>query len=152
MNGDGLQKAYSSSSSYSTNVATVTANVTSTSDWEKMVETAVTKFGGLDIVVNNAGTSYRNKPTLEVTEAEFDKVMAVNVKSIFLSVSAVVPALKNRGGGAIINIASIGAMRPRPGLVWYNASKAAVANVRTCFVSCSSVSGMLSWVARTRHI
>lgn len=64
------------------------------------------------------GTSYKNKPTLEVTEAEFDKVMTVNVKSIYWSIPAVVPALKERGGGAIINIASIGAMRPRPGLVW----------------------------------
>ena len=67
---------------------------------------------------------------MEVTEAEFDKVMLVNVKSIFYSIPVIVPAMKERGGGAIINIASIGAMRPRPGLVWYNASKGAVANVR----------------------
>ncbi len=80
-------------------------------------------------MVNNAGTSYKNKPTLEVTEDEFDRVMAVNVKSIYLSVNVCVPALKKRGGGSIVNIASIGAMRPRPGLVWYNASKGAVANV-----------------------
>jgi len=129
MNAPGLESAFSSSSTYSANVATITANVTSSSDWEKMVELAVSKFGGLDILINNAGTSYRNKPTLEVTEAEFDKVMAVNVKSIFLSVPVAVPALKKRGGGSIINIASIGAVRPRPGLVWYNASKGAVANV-----------------------
>jgi 3-oxoacyl-[acyl-carrier protein] reductase len=95
-----------------------------------MVDTAVSKFGGLDILVNNAGTSYKNKPTLDVTEAEFDRVMLVNVKSIYHSVGVAVPAMRQRGGGAIINIASIGAMRPRPGLVWYNASKGAVANVR----------------------
>lgn len=95
-----------------------------------MVDTAVSKFGGLDILVNNAGTSYRNKPTLDVTEAEFDRVMLVNVKSIYYSVGVAIPAMRARGGGAIINIASIGAMRPRPGLVWYNASKGAVANVR----------------------
>ena len=64
-----------------------------------------------------------------MTEDEFDKVFAVNVKSIYLSVAAAVPAMKKRGGGSIVNIASIGAMRPRPGLVWYNASKGAVANV-----------------------
>lgn len=67
-----------------------------------------------------SGTSYKNKPTLTVTEDEFDKVMAVNVKSVYWSIPAVVPALQERGGGAIINIASIGAMRPRPGLVWYD--------------------------------
>jgi hypothetical protein len=113
----------------SAHVAAITANVTSASDWAKMVETAESKFGGVDILINNAGTSYKNKPTLTVTEEEFDKVFAVNVKSIYLSVPAVVPALQKRGGGSIINIASIGAMRPRPGLVWYNASKGAVANV-----------------------
>jgi len=126
MNEAGLQKAYASDPD--SHVALVTANVTSSADWTKMVDLAVSKFGGLDILVNNAGTSYKNKPTLEVTEEEFDKVMAVNVKSIFLSIGAAVPALKSRGGGAIINIASIGVMRPRPGLVWYNASKGAVAN------------------------
>ena len=110
-------------------IAAVTANVTKQSDWENMVSTAKSKFGGVDILVNNAGTSYRNKPTNEVTEDEFDRVMAVNVKSIFLSINSIIPVMIERGGGAIINIASIGAMRPRPGLVWYNASKGAVANV-----------------------
>ncbi|RMZ91161.1 hypothetical protein DV736_g1626, partial [Chaetothyriales sp. CBS 134916] len=118
--------ALSSASSH--RVATITANVTSADDWKAMVDLAETKFGGLDIVVNNAGTSYRNKSTLEVTEEEFDKVFAVNVKSVFLSVPVAVPALKRRGGGSIVNVASIGALRPRPGLVWYNASKGAVAN------------------------
>lgn len=112
-----------------------------------MVQTAKSKFGGLDILVNNAGTSYRNKPTVEVTEAEYDRVMAVNVKSIFLSIGAVVPELQSRGGGSIINIASIGAMRPRPGLVWYNASKAAVANVCCLYISFSLLppSSFLLW-------
>ncbi|KIW66268.1 hypothetical protein PV04_08467 [Phialophora macrospora] len=126
LNEQGLQKAFTDAAD--THVALVTANVTSSADWQKIVDLAVSKFGGLDILVNNAGTSYKNKPTLEVTEDEYDRVFAVNVKSIFLSVAAAIPALKNRGGGAIINVASIGAMRPRPGLVWYNASKGAVAN------------------------
>jgi NAD(P)-dependent dehydrogenase (short-subunit alcohol dehydrogenase family) len=140
MNAEGLQKVFSSNTQYDQHVHTLTANVTVQGDWEKMVDAAVSKFGGLDILVNNAGTSYKNKPTLEVTEAEFDKVMSVNVKSIFLSVPVAVPAMKERGGGAIINIASIGAMRPRPGLVWYNASKAAVANVSLDTSSSSSTS------------
>ena len=78
--------------------------------------------------MNNAGASYKNKPTAEVTEEDFDKCFTVNVKSVFHSIAAAVPALEERGGGAIINVASIGATRPRPGLVWYNASKGAVAN------------------------
>jgi len=130
INSDALAKVYDVNSASAAHIAAVTANVTSAADWTKIVDTAVSKFGGLDIVVNNAGTSYKNKPTMDVTEDEFDKVFAVNVKSIYLSVPAVVPALRKRGGGSIINIASIGAMRPRPGLVWYNASKGAVANVR----------------------
>jgi len=126
MNGEGLAKSFEDSPQ--SHVLTITANVTNPDDWKKMVELAKDKFGGVDILINNAGTSYKNKPTMDVTEAEFDKVFAVNVKSIYLSVPAIIPAMQERGGGSIINIASIGAMRPRPGLVWYNASKAAVAN------------------------
>jgi 3-oxoacyl-[acyl-carrier protein] reductase len=129
MNASALSTQYPAHHSSSASCHPVTANVTSSADWATLVELAVSKFGGLDILVNNAGTSYKNKPTLEVTEEEFDRVMSVNVKSIFHSVPAVVPAMKKRGGGSIVNIASIGVMRPRPGLVWYNASKAAVANV-----------------------
>jgi NAD(P)-dependent dehydrogenase (short-subunit alcohol dehydrogenase family) len=129
MNEAGLSKNFASSSTPDSHVATITANVTKQSDWQAMVDLAVSKFGGLDILINNAGTSYKNKPTLEVTEEEFDRVFAVNVKSIYLSTAVAVPKMQERGGGAIINIASIGAMRPRPGLVWYNASKGAVANV-----------------------
>ena len=74
------------------------------------------------------------QPTIDVTEDEFDKVFAVNVKSIFHSARHFIPNLINQGeGGSIVNIASIGATRPRPGLVWYNASKAAVTNVRLSF-------------------
>lgn len=127
MNGEGLKATFGDSPD--THVQTITANVASQSDWQKMIQLAKDKFGGVDILINNAGTTYPNKATLEVTEAEFDKVMNVNVKSIFFSIPVVVPAMKERGGGSIINVASIGAMRPRPGLVWYNASKGAVANV-----------------------
>jgi len=79
-----------------------------------------------DIVVNNAGFTHRNRSCLEVDEATFDRVFAVNVKSIFHMVQAVVPAMRDHGGGAIINIASTAGIRPRPGLSWYNASKGAV--------------------------
>ena len=70
------------------------------------------------------------QPTLEVTESEFDKCFNVNVKGVFFGTSAVLPHMVQRGrGGSIINIASVGATRPRPGLVWYNSSKGAVWNV-----------------------
>ena len=90
------------------------------------VEKARAFGGGLDIVVNNAGWSYANKPLLDVSEAEFDRVFAINVKSIFHMSHAVIPVMRAGGGGVIINIGSTGGIRPRPGLAWYNASKAAV--------------------------
>lgn len=89
------------------------------------------KFGRCDILVNNAGWSYVNKPTATVTEDEFEKVFDVNVKGVYLGCNAWVDqAIERKEGGVIINIASVGATRPRPGLVWYNASKGAVWNVR----------------------
>ncbi|KAL1304313.1 hypothetical protein AAFC00_000716 [Neodothiora populina] len=103
-------------------------NVCQESDWKAAVDTIVKEWGGLDIVVNNAGTTYRNKPTAEVTDDEWERVFKVNVKSIFWSAKVAIPQVQKRGGGSIINIASIGSIRPRPGLVWYNSSKAAVSN------------------------
>jgi 3-oxoacyl-[acyl-carrier protein] reductase len=87
---------------------------------------AIETLGRIDIIVNNAGTTYRNRPMLEVDEAEFDRIFAVNVKSIFLMAHAFVPHMRERGGGAIINIGSTAGLRPRPGLTWYNATKGAV--------------------------
>ena len=83
-------------------------------------------FGRLDIVVNNAGTTHRNQPLLDVDEASFDRVFRVNVKSIFHFVHAVVPVMREAGGGVMLNISSTAGIRPRPGLTWYNASKGAV--------------------------
>ncbi len=83
-------------------------------------------FGRIDILVNNAGISHRNRPMLEVDEAEFDRVYAVNVKSIFHFAHAAVPAMRRQGGGVIINVGSTAGIRPRPGLTWYNGSKGAV--------------------------
>ncbi len=91
-----------------------------------MLAATLAAFGGVDIVVNNAGTTHRNRPMLEVTEAEFDRVYAVNVKSIFLTAKHFVPHFRAQGGGAFVNIASTAGVRPRPGLTWYNGSKGAV--------------------------
>jgi 3-oxoacyl-[acyl-carrier protein] reductase len=104
----------------------VKADVTQGADWARLVQSAVSAFGRLDIVVNNAGWTHRNKPYLEVTEAEFDRVYAVNVKSVYLSAMHAVPAFRTGGGGCLVNIASTAGIRPRPGLTVYNSSKGAV--------------------------
>ena len=101
----------------------VQADVAKSEDWAKLVRAAGDK---LDVVVHNAGWTHRNKPYLEVTEAEFDKVYAVNVKSIYLSALHAVPVFRKRGGGCFVNIASTAGVRPRPGLTVYNSSKGAV--------------------------
>lgn len=90
------------------------------------VKMAVESFGRLDILVNNAGYTHRNAPMLEVSEEEFDRIFAVNVKSIYLSARHAVPLFRAAGGGVILNIASTAGLRPRPGLTWYNGSKGAV--------------------------
>ncbi len=93
-----------------------------------LVAGAVGRFGRLDVVVNNAGMSHPNQPMLEVTEAFFDRMYAVNVKSIYLSAIHAVPVFRRQGaGGCFINIGSTAAVRPRPGLCWYSGSKGAVA-------------------------
>jgi 3-oxoacyl-[acyl-carrier protein] reductase len=104
----------------------VKGDVTSRADIEAAIAAAAGHGGKLDILVNNAGWTHRNKPLLEVTEEEFDKVFAVNVKSIFHAVQAVVPVFAGQGHGVILNIGSTAGIRPRPGLTWYNGSKGAV--------------------------
>mgnify|MGYP001817416752 CR=1 FL=1 len=100
------------------------ADVTSAADVERMIDVAEKKFGPVDILVNNAGITHRNQPLMDVAEDEFDRIYAVNVKSIFLTVKCVVPRMRGRGG-SIINVASTAGVRPRPGLTWYNGSKGA---------------------------
>jgi 3-oxoacyl-[acyl-carrier protein] reductase len=106
--------------------AFVQTDVTKGVDWARLVSETIAKFGRLDVVVNNAGWTHRRKPYLEVTEAEFDKVYAVNVKSIYLSAIHALPAFRKQGGGGFVNIASTAGVRPRPGLTVYNSSKGAV--------------------------
>ena len=104
----------------------VTGDVTSAGDVSRAVEAAREHGGGLGIVVNNAGWTHRNKPMLDVTEEEFDRVYAINVKSIFHMANAAVPVMRAAGGGVILNIGSTAGIRPRPGLTWYNSTKGAV--------------------------
>src|SRR5262245_57623788 len=101
------------------------ADVAKSADWEAMVKFTLDQFGGLTTVVNNAGTTHRNQPMLNVSEEQFDRIYAVNVKSIFHSAHHCVPYFRQKGGGVFINIASTAGVRPRPGLTWYNGSKGA---------------------------
>jgi 3-oxoacyl-[acyl-carrier protein] reductase len=104
----------------------VTADVSRGDDMARIIATAVDELGRLDVVVNNAGTTHKNRPMLEVDEETYDRVFAVNVKSVYHSAIHAVPVFKRQGHGSFINIASTAGIRPRPGLTWYAATKGAV--------------------------
>ena len=103
-----------------------TCDVSKSDSVNALVQHTIKTFGAPDIVVNNAGVTHLNKPLLDVTEAEFDRVYDINVKSIFFMTHAVIPHMRKKGKGVILNIGSTAGIRPRPGLTWYNGSKAAV--------------------------
>jgi len=108
-------------------VLTVVADVTQLDSWAALVKATVDKFGKIDVLVNNAGWSYKNKQTSGVTIDEYQGCFDINVKSIFLSIGTVVAQMQKQGtGGSMINVSSVSALRPRPGLTWYSASKGAV--------------------------
>jgi len=104
------------------NAIALRCDVSQKADVDGVVEETLAAFGTLDILVNNAGATHINKPVVEISEAEYDRIFAVNVKGIFLACQAVIPAFRKRGGGVIINIGSTAGLRPRPGLLAYNAS------------------------------
>lgn len=104
----------------------VTADVSRDESVRAMIEATVERFGRLDVLVNNAGIAQRRRPMLEVPEDEFDRIYAVNVKSVYLTARHGVPQMRAQGGGVILNTASTAAVSPRPGLTWYNGSKGAV--------------------------
>ena len=122
INGQGARDVAKAIGTSAIHIAT---DVTKKADAEAMVAEAVKTFGGLDIMVNNAGYTHKNQPLLGVSEEEFDRIYAVNVKAIYFAVLACVPEMEKRGGGVIINTASTAGVRPRPGLTWYNGSKGA---------------------------
>ncbi len=101
----------------------VQADVTRAADVAAMLDAAEAWFGGLHILVNNAGIGHVPQPMEDLAEDEFDRVLAVNVKAIYLAARAVVPRFKAQRGGVILNIASTAGVSPRPRLTWYNASK-----------------------------
>ncbi|KAI9713957.1 MAG: hypothetical protein M1820_000687 [Bogoriella megaspora] len=91
--------------------------------WRDALQFAKERIGKLDVVCNNAGTTYKKKPSIEVTEQEFDKIINVNVKSIYLSVAVVMPYFVERGSGIYLNTSSVAGTRVRPGQVFYGGTK-----------------------------
>jgi 3-oxoacyl-[acyl-carrier protein] reductase len=120
------EAAKSAARSIGNNAIALRVDVSKKADIDGVVGEMVAAFGALDILVNNAGVTHINKPMLEIDEAEYDRIFAINVKGIFLACQAVVPVFRQRGGGVIINIGSTAGLRPRPGLSAYNATKGAV--------------------------
>ncbi len=99
------------------------ADVSKMADWQALATRVRETFDGVDILVNNAGITHLPQPMDAVSEEEFDRVMAVNAKSVFLSAKTIVPMMKEAGAGVILNVASTAGVSPRPNLNWYNASK-----------------------------
>src|SRR5256885_14198832 len=92
----------------------VEADVASEDDTRRMIATAVDRFGRLDIVVNNAGAPQAPTPVTDTDERDFDRLMAVNAKAIFLAAKYAVPVMRHQGGGVILNTVSVAAIGPRP--------------------------------------
>jgi 3-oxoacyl-[acyl-carrier protein] reductase len=101
----------------------ITADLSRDADVAELARAATRALERVDILVNNAGIGHAPQPMERLGEAEFDRVWAVNVKSVYLTAHHFVPAMKAARAGAILNIASTGGVSPRPNLVWYNASK-----------------------------
>jgi 3-oxoacyl-[acyl-carrier protein] reductase len=121
-----LAAAQAAARAIGNNAIAVRCDVSKKADFAAAVAEALSAFGSLDILVNNAGATHVNKPMLDIDEAEYDRIFAVNVKGVFLGCQAVVPVFRKQGGGVIINIGSTAGLRPRPGLSAYNATKGAV--------------------------
>jgi 3-oxoacyl-[acyl-carrier protein] reductase len=126
INGEGADAIAAGIASAGGRAVACRCDVSRSDDVKAMIDTAGDAFGALDIVVNNAGMPQVNGPMLDTDEATFERIFAVNVKSVYLSAIHAVPVFRARGGGVFLNTASTAGLRPRPGLVWYNASKGAV--------------------------
>ncbi len=121
-NGEGVARAIEKAGG---TVSFCAGDVSRDADVEALVRHALDAYGDLDIVVNNAGTTHRNQPLLDVTEEEFDRIYRVNVKALFLTARHAVPHFRRKKSGVFVTIASTAGVRPRPGLTWYNGSKGA---------------------------
>src|SRR5260221_10463170 len=123
INADAARQA---AASISNKAIAVRCDVSQRADVDASVKATVDAFGRIDILVNNAGMSHVRRPMLDVDETEFDRLMAVNVKSIFLFAHAVVPLMRKQKNGGIINIRSNARVKARPGVTWDNSSQGAV--------------------------
>jgi 3-oxoacyl-[acyl-carrier protein] reductase len=126
INADGAARVVDAIRTSGGTAIAVAADVSRGDDMARIIATAVDEFAQLDVVVNNAGTTHKNRPMLEVDEETYDRVFAVNVKSVYHSAMHAVPVFRRQGHGNFINIASTAGIRPRPGLTWYAATKGAV--------------------------
>lgn len=108
------------------NALAIKTDVSVRADIDRAVAACIDTFGGLDIMVNNAAITQKNQPLLDTDEATFDRMFNVNVKSMYHMAQVVVPVMRKKGSGVILNVGSVAGIRPRPGLSWYNASKGAV--------------------------
>jgi len=105
------------------NALAITVDVAADASVKAMADQAMSAFGRIDILVNNAGIGHLPQQMEDLSEDEFDRVFAINAKSVYLTARHIVPLMKTAGGGAILNVASTGGVSPRPRLTWYNASK-----------------------------
>ncbi len=129
INGTGAQRVAQAIVDAGGQAAAVQTDVSQSSSMQALVAATQQRYGKLDIFVNNAGICHKNGPLLSVDEATFDRVFAVNVKSLYLSAMHVVPIFRQQGGGVFLNIASTAGVRPRPGLTWYNGTKGAAITI-----------------------
>jgi len=118
LNGDGAAEVANAVGGLSARI-----DVARDTDWAALTTQAMDAWGRIDILVNNAGITHLPQPMEEVSEDDFDRVLSVNAKSVYLSARHVVPVMKSAGTGAILNVASTAGVSPRPRLNWYNASK-----------------------------
>ena len=125
VNGAGAERMAGEIRNAGGGAAACAGDVSVDADVARLVQFALSEFGGLDVVVNNAGTTHRNQPMLDVPEDVFDRIYRVNVKSLYLTARHAVPHFRKQRNGAFITIASTAGVRPRPGLTWYNGSKGA---------------------------
>jgi len=125
VNAPGAQAVAAAINAAGGRAAAFAGDVSKDQDVDRLVRFALAEFGGLNVIVNNAGTTHRNQPMLDVSEEAFDRIYQVNVKGLYLTAKHAVPHFRAQHDGVFITIASTAGVRPRPGVTWYDGSKGA---------------------------